>query len=270
MSNPKLQAKKSLGQHFLNSPVVPSWMCDAAQIMPGDFVVEIGPGTGVLTKELLQRGAIVYALEADARAITILEDVFANEIAAEKLYVVHCDVRTFTPLQLPSTRTSYKVVANIPYYLSGMLFRTFLESERQPATLVYLVQKEVAKRATSELSRDEKESLLSLSVKAFGTPKYIKTVTRGHFSPPPKVDSAIIAIYQISNKHFTHSSAADFFKLLHLGLGAKRKQLFGSLRAQYTSERLEHAFSTLNLSKTVRGEDLPIETWLSLRDLLLQ
>lgn len=261
----KLVAKKSLGQHFLTSPLVPRLMCDAADLAPGDFVVEIGPGTGVLTKEILDRGATVVALEADQRAITFLAQTFEAEIKARKLTIIHCDVRSLEVASLPiPAGRNYKVVANIPYYLSGLLFRTFLAAPRQPSTLVYLVQKEVAKRATASLKRGEKESLLSLSIKAYGEPRYIKTVSRGHFTPPPKVDSGIIAITNISRHRFAMYDETRFFELLHLGFGQKRKQLLGNLTPTFDRNQLMGAFHTLEITTTIRAEDLSIDDWFRL------
>jgi len=265
----KIQAKKSLGQHFLTSPVVPSWMCDAARITSGDSVLEIGPGTGVLTKELLLRGATVTALEADTRAIDALTHTFNTEITDGKLIIHHIDVRNLDLTTLPHISDhSFKVVANIPYYLSGFLFRLFLESSVQPTELVYLVQKEVAKRITSELSRGEKESLLSLSIKAYGAPKYIRTVSRGHFTPPPKVDSGIIAIYDITRDSFKKIDESLFFNILHLGFGQKRKQLLGNLSKNYDRQVLIHIFSTVELPISVRAEDVPLDKWLILVEAL--
>lgn len=265
----KIDAKKSLGQHFLTSPVVPGWMCDAADINPGDIVLEIGPGTGVLTAELLRRGAVVVALEADTRAITVLTETFTEEIASKKLLLFHTDVRTLDLDTIPQiVDQKFKVVANIPYYLSGLLFRTFLESDIQPTDLVYLVQKEVAKRGCSDISTGEKESLLSLSLQVYGTPKYVKTVSRGHFTPPPKVDSGIIAVRNISKKNFTEVPESLFFNILHLGFGQKRKQLLGNLTKQYDRELLTHTFSTAQVPVSARAEDVPLEKWLSLVKLL--
>lgn len=261
----RITAKKSLGQHFLTSAVVPSWMCDAAEITSDDTVLEIGPGTGVLTKEILSRGATVVALEADLRAIEVLEETFAAEISDGTLILHHIDVRKLDLATLPLISDhTFKVVANIPYYLSGFLFRTFLESAVQPTDLVYLVQKEVAKRITTDLQRGEKESLLSLSVKVYGTPKYIKTVTRGHFTPPPKVDSGVIAIRNITRENFTHIEESLFFNLLHLGFGQKRKQLLGNLSKQYSREILTNTFSTVDIPVSARAEDIPLEKWLKL------
>ncbi len=261
----KFQHKKSLGQHFLTSDVVPSWMCDAAEITSGDLVLEIGPGTGILTKELLNRGATVLALEADLRAIAILQEEFSTEIEHGNLILTHCDVRTLDLASIPEiVGTPFKVVANIPYYLSGLLFRMFLESAIQPTDLVYLVQKEVAKRATNTISKGEKESLLSLSVNVYGTASYVKTVSRGHFNPPPKVDSGIIAIRNIGKHNFKNIGESLFFNTLHLGFGQKRKQLLGNLTKQYDRNLLINIFSTIGLSASVRAEDVPLDMWLTL------
>lgn len=266
----KFQTKKSLGQHFLNSPVVSQWMCDAAVIAPGDTVLEIGPGTGALTKELLKRGAKVIALEADHRAVSVLLETFASEVASGQLMLTHTDVRTLDPATIPHLSDhNFKLVANIPYYLSGLLFRMFLESPLQPKQLVYLVQKEVAKRITASLSRGEKESLLSLAVKAYGTPVYVRTVSKGHFTPPPKVDSAIIAINDISRNSFTELDEKEFFRILHVGFGQKRKQLVGNLAGEFPRETVLHCLSTLGLPPMVRAEDVNIEAWLNLARMLL-
>ncbi|MCA9360931.1 ribosomal RNA small subunit methyltransferase A [Candidatus Kaiserbacteria bacterium] len=256
--------KKSLGQNFLTSDVVPLWMCEAAHLEKDDVVLEIGPGIGALTKVLLDQKAKVIALEADIRAIEILNNTFAKEIKSGQLTMIHGDVRELNINDLPIGSGGYKVVANIPYYLSGFLFRFFLESSHQPALLVFLVQKEVAKRITSNFEKGDKESILSISVKVYGQPKYIKTVSKGHFSPPPKIDSGIVAIYNINKNNFKDLSENFFFDQIHLGFGQKRKQLLGNLTKIYPRESLLHTFSTLSLPTTVRAEDLSLEKWLEL------
>lgn len=249
-------------------------MADAGEVKAGDIVLEIGPGTGVLTRELLARGACVVALEADQRAIETLNESFESEINTKNLVILHADVRTFpelilekngqsarkTLISLGITNGNYKVIANIPYYLSGFLFRTFLETDVQPTTLVYLVQREVGER----IARDKKESLLSLSVKMFGDPAYIGTIKPGNFTPPPKVDSAIIAITCISRSRLTKIDETFFFELIHAGFASKRKQLLGNLTKLFTRETLIHTFSTLNIPMDVRGEDLHLDMWLTL------
>jgi 16S rRNA (adenine1518-N6/adenine1519-N6)-dimethyltransferase len=260
-STPTFTHKKSLGQNFLTSDVVPDWMCTAGDIQPGDRVLEIGPGTGALTRSLLARGAIVTAIETDTRAVKILHDTWGEAIATKQLTIITADVRDVPFDTVFDTETPYKVIANIPYYLSGYLLRIVLETRHQPTTIVFLMQKEVVAR----IARDQKSSLLSLSVAVYGTPHYVKTVGRGHFSPPPQVDSAIL---QISNIHTTYLPTADdrerFFHYLHLGLGHKRKQLLGALAEKFDRAALQSVFATLKLEPTVRGEDLHINDWLAL------
>ena len=261
MNEPFLH-KKSLGQHFLNSDYAPKKMCDAADLEAGDVVVEVGPGTGILTKEILARGATVIAIEADTRAIESLKETFPTEITAGQLAILHHDARTLTPADFGLNDHQYKVVANIPYYISGSLLRSFLDTDCQPTDLVFLVQKEVAHR----IARDPKESLLSLSVKAFGQPTYICTVKRGHFNPPPKVDSAIVAVNGINRDQFKTISRTDFFTLLHLGFGQKRKQLLGNLSKSYPRNTLEAIFAELELPLDVRAEDIHVVKWLRLAE----
>jgi len=272
----KIDAKKSLGQHFLNNARIPKLMADAGGVEPGDIVLEIGPGTGVLTRELLNRGARVVAIEADKRAVESLQNPFKAEIANKKLIILQADIRGFP--EFPKTTLgnsgnpltfleklgikphSYKVIANIPYYLSGRLFRIFLETPIQPSNLVFLVQKEVGER----IARDPKESLLSLSIKAFGDPKYIKTVPRGNFTPTPRVDSAIIAVTNISRRHFKDTDEKLFFELIHAGFASKRKQLLGNLIKLYDRNSLTTLFTAHNIPLTIRAEDVSLDTWLLL------
>lgn len=255
---PKFHTKKSLGQNFLTSDVVPKLMADAASLVPGVMVVEVGPGTGVLTTELLARGATVYAIETDERAVTLLKETFAPAVADGQLHIISADMRTFDLSTLPLSAGQYTVVANIPYYLSGFLLRQFLEHACYPATLVFLMQKELVER----IARSKKESLLSLGVKAFGHPQYVKTIARGHFRPVPKVDSAILSVTDIAHDAF--SSVTDreaFFHLLHLGFGQKRKQLVHNLAPTYGRERVHAILTNLSLPLTVRAEDIPLATW---------
>ncbi len=190
---PKKGAK--LGQHFLTSTAIAHAVAEAGNIIPGETVLEIGPGKGMLTRELIALGARVTAVEKDPLMVAILKNEFEKEIKNETLTLVHGDVRDQSVLN-PGLAQKYKVIANIPYYITGELLRMFLTTADQPATIVFLVQKEVAER----IARSKKESLLSLSVKAYGTPRYVRTVKAGSFNPPPAVDSAILAIEHISRK----------------------------------------------------------------------
>jgi len=260
----KFQHKKSLGQHFLNSDFVPKKMCDAANLQTGETVLEIGPGTGILTAEILKRGANVIAIEADTRAITELAETFVAEITAGQLTIHHHDARKLDLGQFGLADQQFKVVANIPYYISGLLFRLCLESDIQPTTLVFLVQKEVALR----IARDPKESILSQSVKIYGDPTYIDTIKRGHFTPSPAVDSAIVAIYDINKTRLQSIPEALFFDIIHTAFGQKRKQLAGNLSKQYDKQYVIDCLTKLGLSPQSRAEDLSVSDFVNLITLL--
>ncbi len=260
----KFVHKRSLGQNFLTSDIVPGWMVDAAKVASTDTVLEIGPGTGRLTTALLKTGAKVLAVEADGRAIGELNKTFEKEIESRQLTIHHGDAREITPTTLGLKDKGFKVVANIPYYLSGFLLRSLLENEIQPSNLTFLIQKELAVR----IARDKKESILALSVKVFGEPHLFKNVSPGHFHPMPKVDSAILAIANINRENFKQITPTQFFEVIHLGLGKKRKQLLANLSEKYARSKLEGSFAELNLSPTIRGEDVSLADWLKLTEIL--
>jgi 16S rRNA (adenine1518-N6/adenine1519-N6)-dimethyltransferase len=243
-------------------------MVDAAGIVPGEHILEIGPGEGVLTKELLAAGAKVVAVETDERCVEILNDRFGVEISEKRLMLIEGDIRNDETVVRLFSRAAlgnleYKLVANIPYYITGMLFRLFLEKLRQPECIVFLVQKEVAEEI---VTRDNKEGILSLSVKAYGNPRYISKVRRESFSPPPKVDSAILAITDINRKRVSRALEQRYFAVIKAGLGSRRKMLLGNLMRIFPDHRgdLEAAFTKLDIDRGIRGEDLPFEKWLML------
>jgi len=241
-------AKKSLGQNFLKYAQTAERIAAAAPITNESVVLEVGPGTGKLTRALLTRAQKVVAVEADERLLAGLRDTFAPELESRKLELIHADIRTFALEQLPK---GYQVVANIPYYLTGELIRRLLTAQNQPSALTLLVQKEVAER----IVRSKKESLLSLSVKAYGEPEYRFTVPRGAFSPAPKVDSAVIVVRKISRARFKNSEEeARFFTLIHAGFAHKRKQLAKNFH--------EAGLSVSGLPERIRAEDVPFSEWL--------
>jgi 16S rRNA (adenine1518-N6/adenine1519-N6)-dimethyltransferase len=250
MEKKSLRPKKSLGQNFLMHARIAERIALSAQLSPEAVVFEIGPGTGMLTRELLKLSTKVIALEADAELYEQLTNEFSAEISAKKLELAHGDVRTFDIAALPK---GYSLVANIPYYLTGEIFRKFLSSENQPSSVALLVQKEVAER----IARSKKESILSLSVKAYGTPKYEFTVPRGAFRPAPNVDSAMLSIREISRKNFPSITAEQrFFALLHAGFAHKRKFLRKNLT--------EAGLPAEGVSEKDRAEDVPLQKWLIL------
>lgn len=256
----KLKAKKRFGQHFLTSKSALSAIIDAASITPGETVLEIGPGRGVLTEVLLESGAKVIAIEKDRDLIPYLKDTFVRYIVQNKLKIVEKDIRDTDVPTLGLKNSEYKLVANIPYYITGEIIRKFLETDAQPTRIVLLVQDEVAKR----IARSKKESLLSLSVKVYGAPRYVKKIPRGAFSPSPKVDSAILLIENISKKNFSEISEKKFFHLLHAGFAHKRKLLVSNLSSITAIEIVRDTFQKLQISERARAEDLSLSEWLSL------
>ncbi len=254
-----MRAKKHLGQHFLNSRAALTTLVETAAIDPRDTIVEVGPGTGVLTRALLATGARVCAVEADADMCRVLEETFNAEIASGQLVLVHEDIRTVQLRDIIGT-VAYKVVANIPYYITGEIIRSFLTAAHQPISMTLLMQKEVAER----IARSKKESVLSLSVKAYGAPRYCMHVPRRYFKPPPQVDSAILHIANISRTFFDTVSEERFFKFIKAGFASKRKKLINNLSGFGAREALMRAFDRSGLSHDARAEELSLEQWRAL------
>jgi len=254
--------KKSLGQNFLHDPKIIGDIVRASGAKEHDTVLEIGPGEGTLTRGLLDTGAHVVSVEKDDRLISVLEEKFKNEIESGQFELIHADVLDFT---LPKNFKKFKIIANIPYYITGQIIRMFLESEHQPESMTLLVQKEVAERI---VTRDSKESLLSLSVKVFGEPKYVRTVGRGAFSPQPNVDSAILHISGISKDKLAGVDETFFFKIIHAGFAHKRKQLLPNLSDAYPKNTLLEAFDQSDIDPKARAEDIPLQKWIELCKIL--
>jgi len=211
-----------------------------------------------------------------------LSETFAQEINNKQLTLIEGDVLEFDPAtyfrhfllkeNLPSTNLlilprpdtqedkSYKLVANIPYYITGAILSQFLSHTHQPSCMVVLVQKEVAERACA---RDGKESLLSLSVKVYGDPKVYYRVSRGSFNPAPNVDSAVLQIKNISRNNFKNQyHEAMFFKLIHAGFAHKRKFAISNIKNIFPTADILSLFKEADLSEKVRAEDVTLDTWL--------
>lgn len=259
------RAKKSLGQHFLTDKNILEKIVRAGEITSDDLVLEIGPGEGALTKSLLETGAKIIAIEKDNELIPVLEERFAEEIVTGKFSLLHSDVLDSKEfLEDLFQNKNYKVVANIPYYITRKIVRFLFSLKTLPETIVLLVQNEVAERVVSD-----KESLLSLSVKAFGTPRYRGKVKAGSFSPPPKVDSAILSIENISRDFFSNISEEEFFETIRAAFSQKRKTLLSTIFSE-DKNRGQEIIARAELLPTVRPEEIHLDTWKKLLQFLYE
>src|SRR3990167_9532130 len=230
------RAKKSLGQNFLKGEFALRKIIEAGEIKKHDVILEIGPGKGVLTGKLLEKSNSVIAVEKDRELFEFLQSKFEKEIKTNTLILVCEDILEFNSNAYGLKSSAYKIIANIPYNITGAILKKFLTVKNQPEAMVLLVQNEVAKRI---IGRD-KESLLSISVKAYGEPKMIMKVPARYFLPKPKVDSAIIAIKNISRRLFENKKLVNvagrqvfegkFWEIVKTGFAHKRKKLSGNLK----------------------------------------
>lgn len=250
-------AKKSLGQNFLMHRQTSERIVAAAGVLSTDTVLEIGPGHGALTKELLKKAAKVIAVEADDALIPELTNTFSKEIGEGRFTLIHADVRSFDPKSLGVT---YRLVANIPYYITGEIIRQFLTAEAKPVSMTLLVQKEVAER----IVRSKKESILALSVKAYGVPRYEFTVPRGAFVPAPSVDSAVLTVADIASPFTSEEDESWFFTVLRAGFAHKRKLLRGNLEAVALKEGIVPALTESDIPLSARPEDVHLDAWIAL------
>jgi len=254
-----MKAKKSLGQNFLHAKRFIHQAIAAMDITSADTIVEIGPGKGALTTEILAaEPQKLIAIEADKRMVEYLHERFSDEIENGMLEIIHNDV-----LEIDIAKTipiPYKLIGNLPFYITGAIFRKFLSDAHQPINMTAITQKEVAERIAA---RDNKESILSLSVQAYGTPKYLAKIPKRSFNPAPKVDAALLHISNISRDNFDNKKHEElFFQLIKAGFAHKRKTLVNNLSIRYPKELLHEFLIKNNLELTTRAEDVPLHIWL--------
>lgn len=253
--------RAKLGQHFLNSGQIAKKIADLADLSLNDTVLEIGPGRGILTQCLIKKAGQVIAIEKDEQLFEFLKEKFSK---ATNLELINADIRDFLNTKYQILNTKYKVVANIPYYLTSYLFRLLLEkSKTKPKKIVLMIQKEVAQRICA---KPPKMNLLALSVQAYGKPKIAFVVKRGSFSPPPKVESAVLIIDEISSGFFTQNKIKekDFFEFLKLGFSQPRKTLVNNLGQKYEKSKIKNALQNCELNENTRPQNLSLENWLCL------
>jgi 16S rRNA (adenine1518-N6/adenine1519-N6)-dimethyltransferase len=245
-----VKPNKGLGQHFLvDKPSLEAVMA-AAEPGPGDTVLEIGPGLGVMTRPLTRAAGRVVAVETDPVLVELL-----RRDAPPNLEVAQSDILQYDLTGLPA---GYKVIANIPYYLTSKILRLLIESPNPPTVMSLLIQKEVAERITA---RPGELSVLAISVQFYGRPELVRVVERHKFWPPPDVDSAILRV-TLTGPAFP-AEPHQLFRLIKAGFGEKRKQLKNALAGglNLSPDFAAALIKSARLPPTARAQELELKAW---------
>jgi 16S rRNA (adenine1518-N6/adenine1519-N6)-dimethyltransferase len=262
-----LRARKGLGQHFLVDEDVLETVMAAADLTPEDTVIEVGPGLGILTRELAAKARWVIAIELDDKLALALVDSLAG---SDNVVIINRDILGVDPVMLlrestadiPSGLSSYKVVANLPYYITSPVIRHFLEASVKPEVMVLMVQKEVAEAIAAEPGR---RSLLSISVQFYGKPDIMAYVPADSFYPRPEVESAILKI-DIYPRPLVDVDTVGFFRVVRAGFTAARKQFVNSLSQGLglPKEAIRPLLDIAGIDPRRRAETLTIAEWAQL------
>jgi 16S rRNA (adenine1518-N6/adenine1519-N6)-dimethyltransferase len=267
-----LHLKKGLGQNFLADPVHLDRIVAAAELTRTDVVLEVGPGVGTLTARLASRAGRVVAVELDTSLLPALHETLAG---FDNVTVVQGDILQLDPGQLsivndqpPAISDSlsidnYKVVANLPYYITSAAIRHLLTATRPPALLVLTVQREVAQRI---VAKPPEMSLLAVSVQFYAQPEIVARIPAGAFYPPPKVDSAILRLRPWNQPPVDVPDEGAFFTIARAGFGQRRKQLRNSLRTnlELAQEQIDAMLSQAGIDPRRRPETLTLAEWAQL------
>ena len=253
-----LHARKGMGQHFLIDHDILARIVQAADLEPADTVIEVGPGLGILTRELAQRAGRVVAVELDPALIAALRDAQGG---LPKVEIVQADIIKFDHVAYLGGQP-YKVVANLPYYITSPTLRHFLEASVKPSALVVLVQKEVAERIAA---RPGEMSLLAVSIQFYGDPTLVGFVPASAFFPPPQVDSAILRI-DVYDQPVADIDPELFFKVVSAGFSQPRKQLHNALqRGMWLPPGgALRALREAGIQEKRRAETLDVDEWAAL------
>lgn len=253
---------KSLGQHWLKDRDILAHIAECAEIDPSDTVLEIGPGLGTLTSELLRRAHRVVAVEFDSELARKLPAQFPGK----NLEVFHHDILTFDLSLLP---VGYKVVANVPYYITSKIVRLLMTSANKPTAAVLLVQKEVAQRIAA---KPGDMSILAISAQLYAEVTLGDIVPAAFFTPPPKVDSQVVILKTRSAPLVTPEAEKQFFRLVKAGFSARRKKLRSSLAGGLgiSKQAAEALLYSADISFDARAEDLRLDQWLKLLDTAIE
>jgi len=245
--------KKSLGQHWLYDDATLVAICDSADVGAADTVLEVGPGLGTLTRKLIDRAERVVAVEFDRD----LADQLPGRVASDKLSVVSEDILSFDLTTLPE---GYKVVANIPYYLTSNLIRVLCESSNAFSQAAILIQKEVAERVAAGPGQ---MSLLSISAQFYCTVSLGPVVLAAMFTPPPKVDSQVLILRHRAEPLFPDVDTKQFFRVVKAGFSQKRKTLVNSLSAGLALEKAQvrELLQACDIAENTRAQALSLDEW---------
>lgn len=248
--------KKALGQHWLTDDKALDAIVAAADVDDDDMVLEVGPGLGTLTKKLVESARFVLAVEFDEDLAVLLSD----RVSADNLEVVQQDILSF---DFTSVEPDYKIVANIPYYLTSNLIRTISETPNQPAVAVVLIQKEVAERVAAEPGD---MSLLSVSAQFYWEVSLGIEVPADLFTPPPKVDSQVLILKRRDAPLFENVDEKKFFQLVKAGFSARRKKLRSSLAGglRLSKDEVEALLLKAGIDPNLRAQALSLEQWYAL------
>ncbi len=254
-----MRPNKSFGQNFLIDRAVLQTIVDAAEINPDDEILEVGAGTGVLTQELARQARRVVAVELERDMLVLLKETTSNYSNVE---LVEGNLLFFDPTTVFG-QAAYKLVANLPYYITAPTFRHFLESNNPPRVLIVMVQLEVAQRI---IAGPGDLSLLGISVQFYGQPKIVARVPPQAFFPAPKVDSAILRVDVHPQVPLSLEERHRFFRVVQAGFSERRKQLHNSLThgLHHKGEHVRSWLATASIDASRRAETLSIEEWLRL------
>jgi len=260
-----IYAKKSLGQNFLINRGVLDKVVNAAELDKNDIVLEIGPGKGILTEKLADKAGRVIAVEKDRRLIEFLREAFSTKSAmTENVEIVEGDILKFDISRFKFKDSGYKIVANIPYYITSNLLRTIFEKWPIPKLIVIMIQKEVARRI---MAKPPHMNLLALSIQFYAEPKIISYVSKGSFRPQPKVDSAIVKLVPKS-RILKPEQLEKLFKIIKAAFAGKRKQLINTLSSNsgmlVSKEDALKILDRMGLRPDIRAENLTLEQWIDL------
>jgi 16S rRNA (adenine1518-N6/adenine1519-N6)-dimethyltransferase len=261
--------KKSLGQNFLRDEEVLEKIITSANLKSDDLVVEIGPGEGALTEKLIQQAGKVLAIELDGSLAKKLKKQYKEN---KKIEIISADI---LKINLPeilrqNNFQNYKVIANIPYYITSPIIQLFLETKFPPSGMILMVQREVAKRICSSKGQ---MSILAVSVQYYAKPELLFNVDRKSFSPVPEVDSAVIKISDINEQRImiNREETKHFFRIVKAGFSAKRKTLINNLSTSLHLDKkeVEKNLKKIGITPTQRAQELDVEDWKKLASVIL-